>query len=70
VAELPIPVGVLQRDGDWVFDDWAGGGEITGLGLDPGNPPSVERAARAASAAEDGASAPAAGASAPASVPG
>ena len=63
VAEISPPAGVQMKDGDWVFDDYADGGEVSSLGVEPGSPPVVVRAARAASApaassAEAGASPP------------
>jgi hypothetical protein len=42
-------------NGDWVFDDYAEGGAVTELGVEPGNPPVVLRAPRAASAASSSA---------------
>jgi penicillin-binding protein 1A len=35
------PEGVQQVQGDWLYDEFAGGGYIAQLGMEPGNPPSV-----------------------------
>ena len=75
VAEIaPVP-GLVQRKGDWMFDDFAEGGEVVSVGVEPAEAGGgVLRSAKAASAAsgaeggEAGASAPA-GATAPAPGP-
>jgi penicillin-binding protein 1A len=58
VATLPTPPGVQAVNGDWLYDEFAGGGYIALLGMEPGNPPSVAVAGRpgdpAASASVDG----------------
>ncbi len=41
VMTLPTPEGVQQVQGDWLYDEFVGGGYIAQLGLEPGNPPSV-----------------------------
>ena len=39
VAVLPTPPGVQEVSGDWMYDEFVGGGYIAQLGMDPGNPP-------------------------------
>jgi penicillin-binding protein 1A len=41
VTTLPTPAGVQSVEGDWLYDEFAGGGYISYLGMEPGNPPSV-----------------------------
>ena len=41
VATLPTPAGVQSVQGDWLYDEFVGGGYISFLGTEPGNPPSV-----------------------------
>ena len=41
VATLPTPPGVQEVQGDWLYDEFVGGGYISYLGMEPGNPPSV-----------------------------
>ena len=41
VATLPTPAGVQSVQGDWLYDEFVGGGYISFLGMEPGNPPSV-----------------------------
>ena len=41
VMTLPTPEGVQQVQGDWLYDEFVGGGYIAQLGMEPGNPPSV-----------------------------
>jgi penicillin-binding protein 1A len=36
------PPGVQEFQGDWLYDEFAGGGWISYLGMEPGNPPSVQ----------------------------
>jgi penicillin-binding protein 1A len=36
------PPGVQEAQGDWLYDEFAGGGWISYLGMEPGNPPSVQ----------------------------
>jgi penicillin-binding protein 1A len=42
VVTMPTPPGVQEVQGDWLYDEFVGGGYIGALGLQPGNPPSVE----------------------------
>jgi penicillin-binding protein 1A len=42
VVSLPPPPGVQEVQGDWLYDEFTGGGYISYLGLQPGNPPSVQ----------------------------
>ncbi len=42
VATMQPPPGVREAQGDWLYDEFAGGGWISYLGLEPGNPPSVQ----------------------------
>ncbi|MEO5689044.1 MAG: PBP1A family penicillin-binding protein [Burkholderiaceae bacterium] len=42
VAMLQPPGGVQQVRGDWLYDEFVGGGYISYLGMEPGNPPSVQ----------------------------
>ena len=59
VTALPTPAGVQEQRGDWVYDEYAEGGYIAQLGMEPGNPPSIAYAPRpgeAASGPADGAS--------------
>ena len=53
VAELQPPPGVQQVQGDWLYDEFAGGGYISYLGMDPGNPPSVQVAGAPREAASE-----------------
>ncbi|MFL6628536.1 MAG: penicillin-binding protein 1A [Vitreoscilla sp.] len=41
VTPMPTPPGVQDVQGDWLYDEFAGGGYISYLGMEPGNPPSV-----------------------------
>ena len=41
VATLPTPPGVQDVRGDWLYDEFANGGYVAQLGMDPGNPPST-----------------------------
>ena len=41
VATLATPPGVQDIQGDWLYDEFAGGGYISYLGMEPGNPPSI-----------------------------
>lgn len=34
VASSPAPAGVVEYEGDWVYDEWAEGGFVTGIGID------------------------------------
>jgi penicillin-binding protein 1A len=54
VVTLQAPSGVQEVQGDWLYDEFVGGGYISYLGMDPGNPPSVMVAGppRAAAASE------------------
>jgi penicillin-binding protein 1A len=36
------PPGVQEVQGDWLYDEFVGGGWISYLGMEPGNPPSVQ----------------------------
>jgi penicillin-binding protein 1A len=60
VAMLQPPGGVQQVQGDWLYDEFVGGGYISYLGMDPGNPPSV----RVAGSPRDSAAQPTDGAAA------
>ena len=42
VATLQPPPGVQEVQGDWLYDEFVGGGWISYLGMEPGNPPSVQ----------------------------
>ena len=42
VVTLPAPSGVQEAQGDWLYDEFVGGGYISYLGMEPGNPPSVQ----------------------------
>ncbi len=57
VITPPTPEGVQEFRGDWMYSEYADGGYIQALGLEPGNPPSVQVAPRPgeepASAPED-----------------
>ena len=47
-AAPPPPDGVLRRDGDWVYSEWAEGGEVARIGLDSALPvPAVAEPASA-----------------------
>jgi len=39
---LQAPSGVQEVQGDWLYDEFVGGGYISYLGMEPGNPPSVQ----------------------------
>jgi penicillin-binding protein 1A len=52
VVSLPPPSGVQEVQGDWLYDEFAGGGYISYLGMEPGNPPSVQVAGSPRDAAE------------------
>lgn len=41
VTTLQAPSGVQEVQGDWLYDEFVGGGYISYLGMEPGNPPSV-----------------------------
>jgi len=41
VTTMPNPPGVQDVQGDWLYDEFVGGGYISYLGMEPGNPPSV-----------------------------
>ena len=45
VAPPPMPPtgpdGLVFRDGDWVYSEWAEGGAVTGIGLDEASPPAA-----------------------------
>jgi len=41
VTAMPTPPGVQDVQGDWLYDEFVGGGYISYLGMEPGNPPSV-----------------------------
>ena len=41
VTTMPTPPGVQDVQGDWLYDEFVGGGYISYLGMEPGNPPSV-----------------------------
>ncbi|MDP9124082.1 MAG: PBP1A family penicillin-binding protein, partial [Pseudomonadota bacterium] len=56
VAMLQAPGGVQEVQGDWLYDEFVGGGYISYLGMEPGNPPSVQVAGspREAASAPEG----------------
>lgn len=49
VQELPVPDGVTQSQGDWVYSEWADASYLSGIGLDRETPPVVAAPASAAS---------------------
>jgi penicillin-binding protein 1A len=53
IAMLQPPGGVQQVQGDWLYDEFVGGGYISYLGMAPGNPPSVQVAGSPHEAAPD-----------------
>jgi penicillin-binding protein 1A len=53
VAVLPTPPGVQEQRGDWIYDEYADGGYIAQLGMEPGNPPSIAYAPRPGEAASE-----------------
>ena len=53
VVTLPAPPGVQEVQGDWLYDEFTGGGYISYLGLQPGNPPSVQVAGSPRDAASE-----------------
>ncbi len=46
VTILKTPAGVQEFQGDWRYDEFVDGGYVAQLGMQPGNPPSVQRAPR------------------------
>jgi penicillin-binding protein 1A len=48
---LKTPDGVREVEGEWFYDEYADGGYIAQVGMDPGNPPSIAMAPRAGEAA-------------------
>jgi penicillin-binding protein 1A len=60
VATLQPPAGVQEVQGDWRYDEFVGGGWISYLGMEPGNPPSVQVAGSPREAASEPAAEPAA----------
>jgi penicillin-binding protein 1A len=50
VQTLPVPEGVTQVNGDWLYTEWADGGFLSGIGLDGGAPPAAAPAVPAAPA--------------------
>jgi penicillin-binding protein 1A len=42
VQTLPVPDGVTQVSGDWLYTEWADGGFLSGIGLDGGVPLGTE----------------------------
>jgi len=55
VTALPVPGGVQEVRGDWLYDEYADGGYVAQLGVDPGNPPSITYAPRPGDPASDAA---------------
>jgi len=53
VVTLATPPGVQEVQGDWLYDELAGGGWISYLGMEPGNPPSVQVAGSPHAAASE-----------------
>ncbi len=53
VVTLQQPPGVQEVEGDWRYDELVGGGWISYLGMQPGNPPSVQVAGAPDAAASD-----------------
>ena len=53
VTMLQPPPGVQQVQGDWLYDEFVGGGWISYLGMEPGNPPSVQVAGSPREAASE-----------------
>ena len=53
VVTLPTPSGVQEAQGDWLYDEFVGGGYISYLGMEPGNPPSVQVAGSPQQAASE-----------------
>jgi penicillin-binding protein 1A len=53
VVQLQPPSGVQESQGDWLYDEFAGGGNISYLGMEPGNPPSIQIAGGPQSAASE-----------------
>jgi penicillin-binding protein 1A len=48
---LKTPDGVKEVEGEWFYDEYADGGYIAQIGMDPGSPPSIAMAPRAGEAA-------------------
>ena len=53
VAMLQPPSGVQESQGDWLYDEFVGGGYISYLGMEPGNPPSIQVAGSPSAAASE-----------------
>ena len=53
VAMLQPPSGVQESQGDWLYDEFVGGGYISYLGMEPGNPPSIQVAGSSSAAASE-----------------
>ena len=53
VAMLQPPSGVQESQGDWLYDEFVGGGYISYLGMEPGNPPSIQVAGSPGAAASE-----------------
>ena len=53
VVTLQPPSGVQEFQGDWLYDEFAGGGWISYLGLERGNPPSIQVAGSPREAASE-----------------
>jgi penicillin-binding protein 1A len=64
----PAPDGVVQRGGDWVYAEYAEGGDVTGIGLDEAAAPGLAASAAPGTPAAPGAAGPAP-AERPASAP-
>ena len=53
VTMLQPPSGVQESQGDWLYDEFVGGGYISYLGMEPGNPPSIQVAGSPNAAASE-----------------
>ena len=53
VVQLQQPTGVQDVQGDWLYDEFVGGGYISYLGMEPGNPPSIQVAGSPQQAASE-----------------
>jgi penicillin-binding protein 1A len=53
VVTMQQPSGVQESQGDWLYDEFVGGGYISYLGMEPGNPPSVQVAGSPRDAASE-----------------
>ncbi|MEY8879592.1 MAG: penicillin-binding protein, partial [Leptothrix sp. (in: b-proteobacteria)] len=58
VQTLPVPEGVTQVNGDWLYTEWADGGFLSSIGLDGATVPDTAAAPPPALPAASAASAP------------